>query len=33
MASEVVVGIRRLIDSNPRDMNEHDVEAIYRSIY
>lgn len=33
MASEVVVGIRRLIDSNPRDMNEHDVEAIYRSVF
>ena len=33
MASEVVVGIRRLIDSNPCDMTEQDVEAIYRSIY
>ena len=33
MASEVVVGIRRLIDSNPRDMNEQDVEAIYRSVF
>lgn len=33
MASDVVVGIRRLIDSNPCDMTEQDVEAIYRSIY
>ncbi len=33
MASEVVVGIRRLIDSNPCDMTEQDVEGIYRSIY
>lgn len=33
MATEVVVGIRRLIDSNPTDMTEHDVEAIYRGIY
>ena len=33
MASEVVVGIRRLIDSNPCDMNEQEVEAIYRGIF
>ncbi|MEB0206793.1 iron-containing alcohol dehydrogenase [Pseudomonas sp. CCC3.1] len=33
MASEVVVGIRRLIDSNPRDMDEQDVEAIYRRVF
>ena len=33
MASDVVVGIRRLIDSNPCDMTEQDVEGIYRSIY
>ena len=33
MALEVVVGIRRLIDSNPRDMNEQEVEAIYRSVF
>ncbi|MCU1727876.1 iron-containing alcohol dehydrogenase [Pseudomonas sp. 7P_10.2_Bac1] len=33
MASEVVIGIRRLIDSNPCDMNEQEVEAIYRSIF
>ena len=33
MASDVVVGIRRLIDSNPRDMDEQQVEAIYRSVF
>ena len=33
MAEEVVVGIRRLIDCNPRDMTQADVEAIYRSIF
>ncbi|WP_339544789.1 iron-containing alcohol dehydrogenase [Pseudomonas sp. RA_35y_Pfl2_P32] len=33
MATEVVVGIRRLIDSNPRDMTEREVEAIYRGIF
>lgn len=33
MATEVVVGIRRLIDSNPRDMTEQDVAAIYRGIF
>lgn len=33
MAEEVVVGIRRLIDCNPRDMTQSEVEAIYRSIY
>lgn len=32
MAREVVVGIRRLIDSNPRDMTQADVEAIYGSV-
>jgi hypothetical protein len=25
--------IRRLIDSNPRDMTEQDVAAIYRGIF
>ncbi|WP_300725461.1 iron-containing alcohol dehydrogenase [Pseudomonas sp.] len=33
MASEVAVGIRRLIDSNPRDMTAQEIEAIYRSIF
>lgn len=33
MATDVIVGIRRLIDSNPRDMTEQDVQAIYRSIF
>ncbi|UVJ43654.1 iron-containing alcohol dehydrogenase [Pseudomonas sp. LS1212] len=33
MATDVVVGIGRLIDSNPRDMTEQDVEAIYRGIF
>lgn len=32
MANEVVVGIRRLIDSNPRDMTQGDVEAIYGAV-
>jgi len=33
MATEVAVGIRRLIDSNPRDMTAQEIEAIYRSIF
>ncbi|MFK8332583.1 iron-containing alcohol dehydrogenase [Pseudomonas sp. BJa5] len=33
MAADVVNGLKRLIDSNPRDMTEADVEGIYRSIY
>lgn len=32
MAQEVAVGIRRLIDSNPRDMTKEDVLALYRAI-
>jgi len=33
MAADVVNGLQRLIDSNPRDMNEAQVEGIYRGIY
>lgn len=33
MASDVITGLKRLIDSNPRDMTEADVEGIYRGIY
>lgn len=33
MAQDVVGGLKRLIDSNPRDMNVVEVEAIYRGIY
>jgi hypothetical protein len=33
MANSVVVNLRRLIDSNPSDMTEQDVEALYRSIF
>ncbi|MNN44071.1 1,3-propanediol dehydrogenase [compost metagenome] len=33
MANSVVLNLRRLIDSNPRDMTEQDVEALYRSIF
>ncbi|MFK0087408.1 iron-containing alcohol dehydrogenase [Pseudomonas sp. NPDC090755] len=33
MAAEVVTGLKRLIDSNPRDMTEAEVEGIYRGIY
>ncbi len=33
MAADVVSGLQRLIDSNPRDMNEAQVEGIYRGIY
>jgi hypothetical protein len=29
----VVVNLRRLIDSNPKDMIEQDVEALYHSIF
>ena len=33
MANSVVLNLRRLIDSNPKDMTEQDVEALYRSIF
>ena len=33
MAKDVVTGLQRLIDSNPRDMDEAQVQAIYRGIY
>lgn len=33
MAGDVVGGLQRLIDSNPRDMDVGEVEAIYRGIY
>lgn len=33
MAQDVVGGLKRLIDSNPRDMDVGEVEAIYRGIY
>ena len=33
MAADVVGGLQRLIDSNPRDMDVGQVEAIYRGIY
>lgn len=33
MAEEVVVGIARLIASNPRDMTKDDVLGLYRSIF
>lgn len=33
MANSVVMNLRRLIDSNPRDMTAQDVEALYRSIF
>ncbi|HDS1733118.1 iron-containing alcohol dehydrogenase [Pseudomonas sp. BP8] len=33
MAADVVTGLKRLIDSNPRDMSEAQVAAIYRSVY
>ncbi|EJD6677583.1 iron-containing alcohol dehydrogenase [Pseudomonas aeruginosa] len=33
MAEDVVQGLRRLLDSNPRDLTEQDVQAIYRSIF
>ncbi|MEG1079563.1 MAG: iron-containing alcohol dehydrogenase, partial [Pseudomonas sp.] len=33
MAADVVTGLQRLIDSNPRDMTEAQVEGIYRGIY
>lgn len=33
MAADVVTGLKRLIDSNPRDMTEAEVEGIYRGIY
>ncbi|MGO4003902.1 iron-containing alcohol dehydrogenase [Pseudomonas fluorescens] len=33
MAKDVVTGLQRLIASNPRDMDEAQVQAIYRGIY
>jgi len=33
MAADVVNGLQRLIDGNPRDMTEGEVEAICRGIY
>ncbi len=33
MAEDVVGGLKRLIDANPRDMDAREVEAIYRGIY
>lgn len=33
MAQDVVTGLQRLIASNPRDMDEAQVQAIYRGIY
>jgi alcohol dehydrogenase class IV len=33
MAADVVTGLQRLIDSNPRDMSEAQVAGIYRTIY
>ncbi|MCU1725291.1 iron-containing alcohol dehydrogenase [Pseudomonas sp. 5P_5.1_Bac1] len=33
MAQDVVGGLKRLIDSNPRDMTVEEVAAIYRGIY
>jgi alcohol dehydrogenase class IV len=31
--SEEAAAIRRLLDVNPREMKQGDVEAIYRSVY
>lgn len=33
MAADVVGGLQRLIDANPREMDVEQVEAIYRAIY
>ncbi|CAM3592217.1 Long-chain-alcohol dehydrogenase 1 [Pseudomonas reidholzensis] len=33
MAADVVNGLQRLIDSNPRDMTQAEVEGIYQGIY
>ena len=32
MANEVVTGISRLLDTNPRDMSADDVAALYREV-